>query len=451
MDDSPAEPGWVQHAIWWHVYPLGFTGAEAGRDAAAPVVHRLGQLHNWLDHALRLGASGLALGPVFASETHGYDTEDHYRIDPRLGDDGDFDALVAAAADRGLRIMLDGVFNHVGRAHPAFRAVLEQGPAAPTAGWFRLRWPGGPERWTPGTEPDYDDFEGHHRLVALDHSAPAVADYVTEVMVHWLDRGVSGWRLDAAYAVPTAFWARVLPRVRDRHPEAYLMGEVIQGDYTAIVTAGRLDSVTQYELWKAIWSSLNDGNFFELAHALGRHDGYLEHFVPYTFLGNHDVTRIASRLTDPAHLAHALVVLTTTGGTPAVYAGDEHAFRGVKEDREGGDDAIRPRFPASPDELSPAGLPTYHLHQELIGLRRNHPWLHTARTEVLDLSNESISYAARAGGQGLVVALSTASAAVTLKAPGARDLLAGEAGIEDPGTAPARVRLQPNGWAILSG
>jgi cyclomaltodextrinase len=216
------------------------------------------------------------------------------------------------------------------------------------------------------------------------------------------------------------------------------------------VAAGRLDSVTQYELWKAIWSSLNDRNFWELAHALGRHDGYLEHFVPYTFLGNHDVTRIASRLTDPAHLAHALVVLTTTGGTPAVYAGDEHAFRGVKEDREGGDDAVRPRFPASPQELSPAGLPTYHLHQQLIGLRRDHPWLHRARTEVLELSNEAICYASRAEGRSLVVALSTAPEAVTVKAPGARDLLAGEAGIDRPGGPDTRLHLQPGAWAILS-
>ena len=175
-------------------------------------------------------------------------------------------------------------------------------------------------------------------------------------MTHWLDRGADGWRLDAAYAVPPSFWAQVLPQVRERHPEAYVVGEVIHGDYARVVTESGIDAVTQYELWKAVWSSLNDGNLHELAHALGRHDGFLDTFVPLTFVGNHDVTRIASRLTDPRHLPHALAVLFTVGGTPSVYAGDEQAFTGVKEDRAGGDDAVRPPFPETPAGLAPFGV-----------------------------------------------------------------------------------------------
>ena len=139
----------MQHAIWWHVYPLGFTGAEQTREAGAPVRH----LHSWLDYALELGVSGLVVGPIFASETYGYDTTDHFRIDPRLGDDADFDALVDAAAGRGLRIMLDGVFNHVGRSHPAFRRVLDEGPVASTVSWFRLRWSETPPPGTRGPCP----------------------------------------------------------------------------------------------------------------------------------------------------------------------------------------------------------------------------------------------------------------------------------------------------------
>ena len=226
-------PDWVKHAIWWQVYPLGFTSAEAANDRA-PVTHRLSQLTGWLDYAVNLGASGIALGPVFAAQTHGYDTTDHYRIDPRLGDEQDFAGLAQAAHARGLRVLLDGVFNHVGRDFPAFRRVLEQGPTAPEASWFRLTWP--PD-WTPGTEPEYGTFEGHEALVALNHDEPAVADYVAGVMNHWLDAGADGWRLDAAYAVPTAFWAQVAPRVRARHPRAYLVGEVIHGDYTEFVAA----------------------------------------------------------------------------------------------------------------------------------------------------------------------------------------------------------------------
>jgi cyclomaltodextrinase len=439
-------PDWVQDAVWWHVYPLGFVGAE--RNATDVVTPRLGRLTGWLDHAVELGANGLALGPVFASSTHGYDTVDHLRIDPRLGTDADFDALVAAAHDRGLRVLLDGVFNHVGREHPAFRAVVEQGPDAPTAEWFRLRWPDG---WRPGVEPQYDTFEGHGQLVALDHSAPAVADWVTEAMTHWLDRGADGWRLDAAYAVPTSFWATVLPRVRARHPEAYVVGEVIHGDYAQVVRESGMDAVTQYELWKAIWSSLNDGNLHELAHALGRHDGFLDTFVPLTFVGNHDVTRIASRLDDVAHLPHALAVLFTVGGTPSVYAGDEHAFTGVKEDRVGGDDAVRPPFPDSPEELAPYGEPTRRLHQQLIGLRRRHRWLHTARSTALHRDNRQFSYAVAGDGQRLVVALNLADSEAPVPAGGARELLAGAGAVRQPGTDRAAVSLAAHGWAILTG
>ena len=97
---------WVRHAIWWHVYPLGFTGAHPDRGDGAD--HSLRRIVGWLDHAVALGANGLLLGPVFASATHGYDTTDHLRIDPRLGSDADFDALVAEAKGRGLRILLDG-------------------------------------------------------------------------------------------------------------------------------------------------------------------------------------------------------------------------------------------------------------------------------------------------------------------------------------------------------
>jgi len=436
-------PSWVQDAVWWHVYPLGFVGAEQSADRATGVAHRLGRLTAWLDYVVELGANGLALGPVFAASTHGYDTVDHRRIDPRLGDDADFDALVAAAHDRGLRLLLDGVFNHVGREHPAFRAVLEQGPDAPTADWFRLRWP---EAWRPGVEPQYDTFEGHGQLVALDHSAPAVAAEVTEVMTHWLDRGADGWRLDAAYAVPSSFWADVLPRVRERHPDVYVVGEVIHGDYAQVVAESGMDAVTQYELWKAVWSSLNDGNLHELAHALGRHDGFLDTFVPLTFVGNHDVTRIASRLTDVRHLPHALVVLFTVGGTPSVYAGDEQAFTGVKEDRAGGDDAVRPPFPATPAELAPFGEPTYRLHQQLIGVRRRHRWLHTARTTPLHRDNRQLSYAVTGEGQRLVVALNLADSPARVPATGAGELLAGSATVRGD-----VVELGAHGWAVLAG
>jgi glycosidase len=447
-----AVPAWVERAVLWQIYPLGFTGAEPKASEKASdrpgLVHRLGQMNAWLDYAVELGASGLLLGPIFASSTHGYDTIDYFRIDRRLGDDADFDALIEAAHGRGLRVILDGVFNHVGREFPLFRRAVAAGPQAPDAGWFRLSWP---TDHSLGQEPDYATFEGHRQLVALNHDEPAVAQYVARVMRHWLKRGADGWRLDAAYAVPRRFWAKVLPQVRTEHPDAYIFGEVIHGDYAGFVRETGVDAVTQYELWKAIWSALNDRNFFELAWALDRHNSWLDTFVPLTFIGNHDVTRIASQLTDERHLPHALAILMTCGGTPSIYAGDEQAFRGIKEHRAGGDDAIRPAFPATPADLAPFGWPIYRLHQDLIGMRRRHPWLHTARTRTVELANTHFIYEAFYEEHRLLVTLNLADAPVTRSIPHPGNILAGDAVCHQAGPSQTQMTLSPHGWAIFAG
>ena len=414
---------WVEDVIWWQVFPLGFVGAPEHTEPQ--LTHRLPALVNWLDYLVELGASGIALGPIFASTSHGYDTIDHLRIDSRLGDEQDFTRLVDEAHGRGIRVLLDGVFNHVGREFPRFQEVLEQGPEAPSANWFHLYWP------------EYEHFEGHRDLVTLNHDDPQVQDYVVEVMCHWLERGADGWRLDAAYAVPAEFWASVVPRVRDRFPEAYLVGEVIHGDYADYVQRSGLDSVTQYELWKSTWSSLNEGNFFELDWTLRRHDEWLESFVPLTFLGNHDTTRIASKLTDLRHYPHALAILMTVGGTPSIYAGDEQGFRGIKRDQPGGDAEVRPPFPASPEELAPFGQDLFHLHQLLIGVRRRHRWLHTARTQTQHLTNTQLVYRVSAGDQSLRVALNIGDEPLPV---GGGEVLAGQ--VWD-GVVPA------HGWAVL--
>ena len=371
-------PGWVDHLIGWHVYPLGFVGAPA-RLESQEVSHRLAHLGAWLDHAVALGCSSLALGPVFSSASHGYDTLDYFTIDPRLGDDDDFDHLLQAAHARGLSVLLDGVFNHVSRRN---RIVQDAQSAGPDSDAGRM------VRWCAGR---LDVFEGHSDLVALNHDNPAVREHVTRIMNYWCGRGVDGWRLDAAYSVNPEFWAAVLPPVREKHPDVWIFGEVIHGDYASIVRASGMDSVTQYELWKGIWSSIESRNFFELDHALGRHNEFSDAFTPMTFVGNHDVTRIASRVgQDGAVLATA--ILATIGGIPLIYYGDELASRGVKEERFGGDDDIRPVFPASPADLSNLGADTLRAHQSLLGLRRRHPWLVDARTESLDLTNERYVY-----------------------------------------------------------
>jgi cyclomaltodextrinase len=443
---------WPRQTTWYHVYPLGFLGAEPRNPdplpGDAPVRHRLRAMEPWLDYLVDLGVGGLMLGPVFASETHGYDTVDYFRVDPRLGDEDDLVRLCEACHRRGLRVLLDGVFNHVARSFPPFADVLAHRAASRHAGWFRLDFDApGPDGFA------YAVFEGHRHLVALNHAEPAVLELATAVADHWIERGADGFRLDAAYAVPPAFWAAFATQVRARHPDVYLLGEVIHGDYARFVRESTLDSVTQYELWKAIWSSLNDRNLFELAYALGRHRGFLDVFQPLTFVGNHDVTRIASQLREPEHLGHALAILFTVPGSPAIYAGDERGWRGIKHHREGGDAEIRAPFPATPGELGEDGQPLYRLHQELLRARRDRPFLAHGRVEVSHLASQQLVYEVTAGpDEALVTGLNLAERAVTLELPAAYRaprLVAGHpAGVEALPAGPG-LTLPPLGWAML--
>ena len=327
-----------------------------------------------------------------------------------------------------------------------FADVIARGRDSDWADWFHLDWDDTDAHDGFG----YRTFEGHGGLVALNHDSPAVADYVVAVMTHWLARGIDGWRLDAAYAVPLPFWRTVTDRVRERFPDVWFVGEVIHGDFPTWVDDGGLDSVTQYELWKSIWSSLNDGNFFELSWTVERHLTFCASFTPLTFLGNHDVTRIASKLTDIRTLEHALVLLFTMPGVPAVYYGDEQGFRGVKEDRAGGDDAVRPEFPARPQSLAKEGWPIYRLHQNLIGLRRRHSWLTAARVEVFTLANEQFGYRAFGpGGESLVVLLNIGDERFefALDGVGRVELLMGSDGVD--ATAVSAGEVGAHGWAVL--
>ena len=357
----------LDRTIWWHVYPLAALGAPIRdtKDAA----HRLRGLEPWLDYLVELGCNGLLLGPIFESVTHGYDTLDHVRIDARLGDDTDIDWLINACATRGINIMLDGVFNHVARTHP----WVEQGLAGDT------------------------DWEGHNELATLHHDEREIRDAVVDIMCHWLRRGIAGWRLDVAYAVPSEFWRDVLSRVREEFPDAMFLGEVIHGDYAEIAAAGTLDAVTQYELWKATWSSLADANFWELAHALERHPADL---LTNTFIGNHDVDRIASTV-GPDKLILAAAILMTVPGMPSIYYGDEQGFTGTRGEGWSADDAVRPALPTTPAELSPLGGWIFTEYQKLIGVRRRNAWLTRARVEVLDKTNETISFTCTDGEHSL--------------------------------------------------
>lgn len=386
--------------VWWHVYPLGFLGAtirpdgEGDSPAAAPA-RTLASLIPWLDYAAELGFEGLLLGPIFRSSSHGYDTLDHLAIDPRLGTEADFDALAAACATRGMHLALDGVFNHVGDKHPWVLDALENGPDSTGARRVRI------DHAEDGTASAHV-FEGHGGLITLRHDADEVRAYTAEVMAHWLDRGATSWRLDAAYAVPNDFWADVLARTRATHPGAWFLAEVIHGDYSAIAAESTVDSVTQYELWKSLWSSVANRNFFELDWTLKRHLEFCEALTPSTFVGNHDVTRIASQVGIDGAIA-ALWLLMTLPGTPFVYYGDEVGALGVKEERIGGDDAVRPEYPDTPPASWANGADASRVleaHREALALRRENPWLTSATVTVELLENTRITYVVSGANEG---------------------------------------------------
>jgi cyclomaltodextrinase len=457
---------WAQNAVWWQVYPLGFLGAvpapaesssaesstAESTTAASTEPRSLASLADWFDYLIELGCNALLLGPVFTSESHGYDTVDHFSIDPRLGTEADFDTLIEQAHSRGIRVVLDGVFNHVGRSNPLFQRAIADGASESDRSWFRFSDPADPTH--------ADSFEGHDALVAFNLDSPDVQGYVADAMTHWLERGADGWRLDAAYTMPAGFWTTVLPGVRERFSDAWFVGEMIHGDYAGYVAESGLDSVTQYELWKAIFNSLNEGNLFELAHSLTRHNEFSASFLPQTFIGNHDVTRIASAISDERHHSHALALLLMVPGTPSIYYGDEQGFRGVKEDRAGGDDEIRPAFPPVPGDLAPWGEPVHRLHQRLIAMRRRHAWLATATVEVRALTNESAQIVARdaSSGSEATLSLNLGDTPVRFESTDGQPIveIVRSSGVDDSGLDPSAgaalrtLDLGPHEWTITA-
>ena len=290
-----------------------------------------------------------------------------------------------------------------------------------------------------------DYFEGHDTLVTLNHGSPVVRDHVRDVMLHWLRRGIDGWRLDAAYAVPPEFWAAVLPAVRDEFPEAWFVGEMIHGDYVDYVETSGLDSVTNYELWKAIWSSVDTHNFHELAWTLGRHATFVGHFLPLTFLGNHDVTRVASQIGDPRHWSHAIALLGFLPGVPSIYYGDEFGLEAVKEDRPSGDDAVRPPMPTERGLLHNLHPDVERSYRRAIGLRRRHPWLVDARIDLVEVEEARVVVRARArhGEDSLNLALNLTDDPMPLPA-GSRVL----ASVQEAEPATDHPVVAPHGWAV---
>lgn len=322
----------------------GADAMQEGADAARKQeTNRLGALANWIPHLQSLGANAVYFGPIFSSDRHGYDTRDYRVVDPRLGSNEDFAALCDALHAAGIRIILDGVFNHVGRGFWAFRDVQQRRQASPYCDWFVNLDFGRDDGYGDGFY--YEGWEGHYELVKLNLQNKAVVDYLMESVSGWIrDFGIDGLRLDVAYLLPEDFLRRLRRHTSEQKGEFFLLGEMLHGDYSRLMNPEMLHSVTNYQVYKGMWSSFDDLNFFEINYTLEQHFGALyKGSHPMNFADNHDVTRAASVLTNKEHLPllHALVF--SIPGIPCVYYGSEW---GVKGEKAQGDDALRPAFDA---------------------------------------------------------------------------------------------------------
>ena len=336
------------HTAWWHeatfyaVYPLGYCDALGAQEPGKRVESLIADL----DRIAGLGFGALNLGPVFASGSHGYDTLDYFRVDSRLGSDDDLARLVGEAHERGMQVVVDGVYNHVGRGFWAFERLRREGSSSSYRDWFRGVDFGKDNRFGDGFV--YEGWEGVDELVALNHAHEEVRAHLLDAAAHAIERyGCDGIRLDVAYLLPFDFQSELSQRLHGLRDDVWLLGEVIHGDYASFLADGMLDSITNYECYKGLWSSFNDQNFHEIGHSLSRlfgPGGLLTGAgrsgrLPYTFADNHDVSRIASTLRDPGHLFPLYGLLWTMPGIPSVYYGSEYALEGRKED---GDTALRP-------------------------------------------------------------------------------------------------------------
>ncbi len=401
-------PTWAQDAIFYHIYPLGLCGAPACNDFHSDPVPRLLKIEGWIPHLLSLGVNALYLGPLFESSSHGYDTADYFRVDRRLGDTAALARLSASLHQQGVRLVLDGVFNHVGRDFWAFKDVLANGPRSPYAGWFaQLDFS---SRSPYGDPFSYQGWNGHYSLVKLNLSNAEVREHLFSAVSQWVSEyDIDGLRLDAADVIDHDFLRALAAHCRRLKADFFLLGEVVHGDYRQWANPAELDSVTNYEVYKGLYSSLNDRNYFEIAYSLKRQfaSGGLYADLPlYNFADNHDVNRVASLLHNPAHLYPLYALLFSMPGVPSLYYGSEFGLPGVK-DR--GDHALRPAIEL-PDlaarPMQPGLLPAI---QRLAGTRQRLPALRRGTYRELLVDHTSLVFLRQRHEQSVLVALNAAS------------------------------------------
>ena len=397
---------WAYNSVFYQIYPIGFCGAPTQNDGEC--VPRIRKLLDWSGYLQELGVDSILLNPIFESDSHGYDTRDFKKIDCRLGTNDDFASVCKDLHAHGVKIVLDGVFNHVGRGFWAFKDVQEKKWDSPYKDWFHINFDGN-SNYNDGFW--YEGWEGHFELVKLNLQNPAVADYLLECVKYWVDTfDIDGLRLDVAYSLDHGFMQRLRSYVEELKDGFVLIGEVLFGDYNLIVNERMLHSCTNYECYKGIYSSFNSMNLFEIAHSLHRQFGpdpwciYRgKHLV--TFVDNHDVTRLASILTNDKHIPLAYGLLFGMPGIPCLYYGSEWGQPGEKEPDN--DYALRPCFETPmPNEL------TEYIKQ-LIRIRQNSDALCNGLYKNIIIQNHQLVFERCSDTERIIVAINAADTPYT--------------------------------------
>lgn len=414
---------WAYNSIFYQIYPIGFCGAPVHNDGVC--VPRIRKLMDWSEYLQTLGVDSILLNPIFESDNHGYDTRDFKTIDCRLGTNEDFKEVCEDLHKHNVKIVLDGVFNHVGRGFWAFKDVQEKKWDSPYKDWFHISFDGN-SCYNDGFW--YEGWEGHFDLVKLNLQNPAVVDYLMKCVKYWIDEfDIDGLRLDVAYSLDHNFMRRLRSYTQELKPDFALIGEVLFGDYNIIVNDEMLHSCTNYECYKGLYSSFNSMNMFEIAHSLHRQFGS-DQWCIYrgkhlmTFVDNHDVTRLASILTNKKHIPLAYGLLMGMPGIPCLYYGSEWAEQGEKAPDN--DYALRPCFEEpKPNELT-------EFIKKLIRVRQESDALCNGAYKNVVIQNHQLVFERCSEKERVIVAINAADYPYTANAGElngtAADLLTGE-------------------------
>ena len=408
---------WYDSAVFYHMYPLGMSGAPL-QNKEGEVVHRFDELKKWLPHIKALGCDAIYIGPLFESTTHGYDTKDYRMVDRRLGDNNDFKTFVTEAHQMGLRIVVDGVFNHTGREFFAFQDIQKNRESSRYCGWYKGVNFGWNSPYNDGF--GYEAWRNCFELVNLNLQNREVKDYLFDVIRFWIHEfDIDGIRLDCADCLDFDFMKEMRWMTGNEKQDFWLMGEVIHGEYTRWVNSETLHSVTNYNLNKALWSGCNEHNFFEIAHTVKRlYDMggcHYRNLELYSFADNHDVERIASKIINKDHLGVIYTLMYTLPGIPSIYYGSEFGIEGKKE--QGSDASLRPHLELSDYADAMTDNPLTALIAKLGSIHQAQKALCYGEYKELLLTNRQYAFARCYEDEDVITAVNNDEQSTTLHIP----------------------------------